>query len=374
MRGAKSMLLGVVFARANRVGVGLLIGAVAAVAVVASAQGPSQAHQLQEAIHTMETKGDCPAAIRVFEAIARGPERTLAGRALLYLGFCYEKLGKDEAQKAYERLVRDFADQHDLVAEARARLSTLRQRLNSEQSTAPTLRRLWTGPEVNTSGAPSPDGRYLSYGNGETGDLAVRDLATGERRRLTNNPSGMGEFVDSSVFSPDGKQVAYTWVFSSNSFYELRIIGVDGSNPRVLYSNRELRYIHASAWSRDGKHILGLFVRGDHTHQIVLVSVADGSARVLKTLDWPGPLNMSLSPDGLYVVYDFPQKEGAPDRDIFLLAVDGSHARPLIEHPANDFVLDFTPDGRKVLFASDRMGTMGVWAIHVANREPQGAP
>ena len=73
----------------------------------------------------METRGDYPAALRLFEQIAKGSDRNLAARSLLYAGLCYEKLGKREAQNAYERLIRDFADQSGLVTAARARLAAL---------------------------------------------------------------------------------------------------------------------------------------------------------------------------------------------------------------------------------------------------------
>ena len=173
--------------------------------------------------------------------------------------------------------------------------------------------------------------------------------------------------------SPDGKQVAYAW-FNEDFFYDLRIVGLEGSDPRVLYSNEEVEYLQPATWSPDGKHVLATFFRKDRTNQIVLVSVADGSVRVLKTLDWRWPEKMSLSPDGRYIAYDFPPQEDSPKRDIFLLASDGSRETPLIEHPANDRLPVWTPDGKKILFGSDRTGTNGAWVIQVANGKPQGSP
>ncbi|MEK7403892.1 MAG: hypothetical protein AAB225_02170, partial [Acidobacteriota bacterium] len=108
------------------------------------------------------------------------------------------------------------------------------------------------------------------------------------------------------------------------------------------------------------------------------MAVADGSARILKTLGWRFPLRMNLSPDGSYVVYDFPPREDSADRDIFLLAVtpeaDTRRDSPLVEHRGNDFVLGWAPDGKTVLFASDRTGTLDAWAIQVAGGKPLGAP
>jgi Tol biopolymer transport system component len=36
---------------------------------------------------------------------------------------------------------------------------------------------------------------------------------------------------------------------------------------------------------------------------------------------------------------------------------------PLVEHPANDYLLGCSPDGRYILFASDRNGTLSAWTI-----------
>jgi len=63
-------------------------------------------------------------------------------------------------------------------------------------------RRLWAGPDVDVSGAPSPDGRYLSYVDWNTWRLSVRDVATGESRPLTD-PDQAGAFPEYSIFSPD---------------------------------------------------------------------------------------------------------------------------------------------------------------------------
>ena len=49
----------------------------------------------------------------------------------------------------------------------------------------------------------SPDGRYITDILWNPGDLGVRDLATAESRRVTNN-SVAGVFPDGTAFSPDG--------------------------------------------------------------------------------------------------------------------------------------------------------------------------
>ncbi len=331
-------------------------------------------YRFQEAIDLMETKGDYPAAIRVFEELAKGADRNLAARSLLYAGLCYEKLGKDEARKAYERVLRDYADQNEAATEARTRLAALTQPANPSNGSTLATRQIWAGPEAEIWHTSfSPDGRSYYYTDWETGDLAVRDLSTGENRHLTNKGSWneSTEFALPSTVSPDGRQLVYAWF--NNVFYDLRLFGLNGSGPRVLYSNKDMRYLDPAGWTPDGKYILANFSRNDGTNQIVLVSVADASVRVLKTLDWRYPLKMSLSPDGRYIAYDFQPREDSENRNIFLLATDGSREVPLVQNPANDLMPVWTPDGKKVVFLSDRGGTMGIWAIQVADGKPQGS-
>jgi len=92
----------------------------------------------------------------------------------------------------------------------------------------------------------------------------------------------------------------------------------------------------------------------------------------LKTLDGL-PTKIKFSPDGRYIAYDL-QQQGSSTRDIFLLAADGSREIRLIEHPADDQLLGWTPDGNHILFASDRSGTMSAWMIRVTDGKPQGSP
>ncbi|MHC4753186.1 MAG: M56 family metallopeptidase, partial [Planctomycetota bacterium] len=254
-------------------------------------------------------------------------------------------------------------------------ISTKASRISAKEPMPPImLRRIWAGPGVGITGAPSPDGRYLSYVDWDTGDPAVYEIANGTKRRLTNEGSWDEpyEFAQFSRWSPDGKQIVYDW-YNKDDFIELRIVGLDASKPRILYSNEEVVWAKTYDWSPDGKQILACFSRKDSPAQIVLVSAADGSVRVLKTLN-RYPQSMGFSPDGRYIVYDFPQKEDSPEHNISVLLIDGSREIPLIKHPADDRVLGWTPDGKHILFASDRTGSPDIWVIRITEGNPQDVP
>ncbi len=202
-------------------------------------------------------------------------------------------------------------------------------------------------------------------------------MAMGEKRPLTKQGSWESDhiqYAENSTWSPDGKQIVYDWQNETGSI-ELRLIGIDGSNSRILYKNEEWIWVQTFDWSADGKQILACFQRKDDTRQIVLVNAENGSVRVLKTLtgkNWMN--NMSFSPDGQYIVYDYPPEEYSQDRDIYVISADGGHEISLIKHPANDYVLGWVPDGKDILFASDRTGTFDAYVIQVAGGKPLGEP
>jgi len=351
-----------------------ILAAVVIYAAFVLAQDRNPSRQFQQAIDLMATRGDYAAAIRQFEQIAKGKDRSLAARSLLYIGLCYEKLGKEDARRIYQRLVREFPDQREALAEARARLSALAQPLIA--SSALLVRRIYEG-NVDYQGGPSPDGRYLSCTDYEgSGNLALLDLATGAKRPLTQKKSWFesDDFAGSSTISADGRQIAYAWFNEKSGSYELRIQALENGNASVLYHHEETDYIRPAGWSADGKQILAALRGKDGTFRIVLVSVADGSLRFMKKLDQRSPKKMSLSPDGRYVAYDFPTKEDQAGHDIFLIATDGSGETALVEHPANDLSPVWTPNGKGVVFVSDRTGTYSLWVVPVGGGRAQGPP
>src|SRR5688572_19133691 len=83
---------------------------------------------------------------------------------------------------------------------------TGRRTVEAERQTAatdssPTTRRLWSGRQVDALGSPSPDGKYLSFVDWDTGDLALRELATGHTRAIVKTRGDVSEFAYYSAFS-----------------------------------------------------------------------------------------------------------------------------------------------------------------------------
>jgi len=342
----------------------------------------------EKAIYFEEAKGDLQKAIDLYQIILdQFPEnRQIAAQTQLHLGLCYEKLGLKEAQKAYQKVIDKYPEQAEAVKIAKEKLSMLlkAQTVIRKGGIEFALRKIGPGIEKGM-GAISPDGRYLTYVDWNTGDLAVQEMSTGKKRHLTDKGSWFksGAMAFCSRWSPDGKRIAYDWWDwgKKPNFVGIRIVSFDGKESQTLYQvkNPEKEVTITHGWSFDGKSILMLLAKLDQASEVVLVSVADGSARTIKTLDlkrvrYNQMINMLFSPDGRYIVYDCPAEDGSPNSDLYFLSVDGRHETTLVNHPANDILLGWTPDGKNLLFASNRRGTADAWLLRLEDGKPKETP
>ncbi len=225
-------------------------------------------------------------------------------------------------------------------------------------------------PRNTFVGRPSPDGRYLAYVD-LNGDLYLQDLATGQSRQLTNR-SDPNEGAESEIaISPDGHTIAYTWR-RSNGGNEMRLVNEDGSSPRLLFRRSDVIFPNALQWSDDGTRILAMLETVAGSNQLVLLSVATGSAKVVKAFDG-GQYHPALSHDAKFVAFDQPQEPSTAARDIFIISTDDGATHRIIEHAATDLCPLWTADGR-LLFVSDRTGSLALWAVRMVGGQPADAP
>ena len=350
---------------------GLLCASLSAGYLASQAKDTKAEVALQAAIKTETVDGDLRGAIEQYNKIAAlpGAGRATIATALLRMGQCHEKLGDTEARKAYERVVREYGDQAAVAAEARSKLAALAGAGSASGSSAMAARRVWAGPKADGGGAVSPDGRFLSFTDWETGDLAIHDLSTGQNRRLTEKGrlAGSEDFALSSVPSPDSKSIAYIW-YDSNGSGDIRIIGLDGSKPRVLRAaGTGVDEIERLAWSPDGEQLLAEFMMIDGTIDMMLVAVADGSAKLLRSIGTDALPGGAFSPDGRYIAWAV--KDG-----LSLVELQTGKEYPLVPDLGQHAIQGWTPDGKRLLFSSDRSGSNDMWLIAVDDGKAVGEP
>ena len=244
-------------------------------------------------------------------------------------------------------------------------------------ATSVTMRKLSAVPAVSRPSNPSADGRFFAASSTTSDDAVIVDLATGDARPLgvdRLDPPDAGGYASITVISPDGLMVAVNWWKGRSG--SLRVVRADGSGLRTLVEPGEAGDATPYQWSRDGSLLLAALVDRAGVTTIALVAAVDGAVRPIRQLSgWVNelPEQMSLSPDGRYIVYDYPESATAVDRDIFVLDAHTGEQWPLEASPGHDVSPFWTPDGREVVFVSDRNRSHSAWAVAMDHGRPQGA-
>ncbi len=202
----------------------------------------------------------------------------------------------------------------------------------------------------------SPDGTEILFESRRTGttDLWVANVATGALRQLTRDLRNdfQGEW------SSDGRWVAF--LSDRGRQYDVWIVPAAGGDALRVTDDRNTE--SSLAW-RPGTHKL-TFNRVARTRALWAMDLATGQERQLL----PDSLVVSwfnLSADGLWTNYIV--DHGGGNHDLYVMPVAGGAARALDMGKGSVIGAWWSPDGKKILFVSDRSGSSDLWVIEVAS-------
>jgi Tol biopolymer transport system component len=134
----------------------------------------------------------------------------------------------------------------------------------------------------------------------ETGDLYVLEIASGKETRLTT--SKKTEFVQSPVWSPDGKQLAYVQIRDGKEGVYRR--AADGAGDEELLFKNPSAFLDLSDWSLDGRYLS--FSKSDLSGgALYVLPLAGGEAREPREVFHSEMILQAprFSPDGRYLSY-----------------------------------------------------------------------
>jgi serine/threonine protein kinase len=226
-----------------------------------------------------------------------------------------------------------------------------------------------------TSPSLSPDGRQVVFAwSGETGhdsDLYIQPVTGGLPRRLTNDPAN----DQSPSWSRDGSEIAFVRYLPPKTV-SVHLISPGGGPERQIanYSMPVASYPDWAfflagfstrmAWTPDGRSLAASEWLGGARTRLVLFSKWTGEKQSL-TSPPPGTLALDMhctfSPDGKQIA--FARQLMWDSYDIWTAAVPGGAPRRVTY---DDQVADnpvWTPDGKEIVFRSNRLGTTNLWRI-----------
>lgn len=332
---------------------------------------------LPKAIHLEQVKGELEEAIKTYRMIINQyPDNgKVCAEALLHMGNCYEKLGRTEAIKSYELILEKYPDQAEQVKAARARLAELIQKDPGEF----TVEKMHF--KIADPFGLSPDGTKIAgveFTKGQ--NIVVNHLNKNKIDYITNFEWG-NEFYYTydPVWSPDGKEIAYSAFYAGTDEEKGNSLSVSDltGKTRILISSRHDWYA-PNDWMSDGSYILAFHGDTANTLQLGLVPAEGGDFRKLADLHGQvlnpgrGRVAATFSPDGRFIVYtDMLPGEKS---DLYIMTSNGELTWPLSPNPAEDKWPRWSPDGKHIIFLSNRHGSWALWGIAVDNGKPAGDP
>ena len=358
------------------VGAAVLAGTALVGQQQAAAASPDKA-RLEAAINKEVIDGDLKGAVAMYQELTKSADRAVAAQSYLRLGQGYRRLNDPQAKPALERAL-EFKDQPEVVAKARAALGTgAAKSAAAAGSPGPSMRRVWDGPDVDTSGRISPDGRFLSFVDWSTGDPALRDLTNDTSRRLTNKGpwTQSGEYAERVVYSRDGRYLAYSWFNGSDAAgCEIRILHLQapaGTAPRrMVPASAPVRWCMPQDWSPDGRWMLVSLTAQSGSDSLVLLDARTGATA--KTLATHEVDAARFSADGSLVAFDRRRPDNLSS-DIVLARIEDTRESTVAVGAGLNEPLAWTPDGH-LLFSSTRRSRPGVWLQWMDGRTEAGEP
>jgi TolB protein len=236
---------------------------------------------------------------------------------------------------------------------------------------------------INSYPAPSPDGSRVAFQSNRTGVFQIYSMKAdgSDVRQLTT----LRDDSYGPSYSPDGKLI--TFAHGSGGKSDIYLMAIDGSGAHSLTTDG-LDNSHPHWWP-DGRRIVFKSSRttapGDRTdpakEQDDIFSIAlDGSDLRQHTRCKTVCTYAFLSPDMARIVYrkvtntpglNWDLSEAKRNSEIAVANADGSDERVLTNNAAFDGWPAWSPDGKHIAFASNRLGPANHGQIFVMS--PDGS-
>jgi eukaryotic-like serine/threonine-protein kinase len=204
----------------------------------------------------------------------------------------------------------------------------------------------------------SPDGRSLAFLSNRGGqfDIWVGLITGGSPVRITNDPDLKGR----PHWSPDGSKILYARL-NGSGLWDTWMVPSLGGTPRKFLTNAM-----DAVWSPDSNSIA--YADG-FTHTIWMCDAMGSHARALTQAEsraWH--LQPAFSRDGRKIA--FVRRGSGPYGEIAWAEVPSGKAESLTDDKASAFSPVWSADNRFVYFASSRGGTTNLWKVSAQGGSP----
>ena len=180
--------------------------------------------------------------------------------------------------------------------------------------------------------------------------------------RLTTSGARNGQ----AFFSPHGAHISF--VSDREKGWQVWVAATDGTGLRRLTD--EAYPVGWPSWSHDGSEVLFYGRRGGR-YRLFRVDVASGSVVRFDARD-PEAFRPLLDPGGDRLLFDAVDPATNTGHDIFVRDLRSDTVLRIVQDPGYDSDARWSPDGRRIVFHSDRGAERFHTQVYVMTRDGQG--
>lgn len=196
--------------------------------------------------------------------------------------------------------------------------------------------------------SPSPDGDYAAVDNHGEIFIVPTEANVGERVQVTSSSRReRGE-----MFSPDGNRIAYL----SDETREEEVWVFDRATGARRQMSKHPSFKSLEAWSPDSKNLVWVAA-----NRLFVGNVDTGTATELGYNEAGGYQVSGYSPDGKWLTYT--KRDDDQNADVWVMELATKREFNVTANPFQDTGGSFTPDGKRLLFMSNRDGANHLYVV-----------
>ena len=210
--------------------------------------------------------------------------------------------------------------------------------------------------------ALSPDGQQVAFSY--MGDLWLVSVKGGRALRLTDHVA----YDQRPIWSPDGKWLAFTSNRRGNNDVYLMKTKGGGLRQLTFHTGEDV----ATDFTPDGKWIIFRSSRSSSS-SLFKISLEGGNAFPVLNTYWNWPYQAKVSPDGQRLLFSLGMEngywwrrgyQGSNTSKLWVKKIGENKVRILVNDRNNCFWPNWSPDGQRIYFVSDRkFKNSNIWTV-----------